>query len=214
MIRGLLAVGAISALGVGGYLAAHEMSTPSTPPVAQAPKLAPIPLPSLWPLPTREGTAAPTPTPTATPLPTPTPAPTPSSEIAAPPWTSADCGAAVQVLREDAALDSAASGRYATGLATPPPGTSGGALGITRFYRDSSLHWTAIADWIATACATGIPPSAAELTAAQGWIAIAIFSHRHDEQVNPANAAWDDQWIGNYDRIDAMLSQVGWRGWR
>ena len=113
------------------------------------------------------------------------------------------------MLRHDAALDSAASGGYATGLATPPPGTSGGALGITRYYRDISVDWTHLADWIATACATGIPPSSSELSAAHGWIATALLSHRHDEQGNPADTAWDQQWIGNYERIDAMISQVG-----
>ena len=199
--RSLVIVGALGALGVGGYLAGEAMDSPR-PPVAQAPKLGkPVAPPS------RSSLDNPTPSPSPTSSAAPTPPPTAKPSSPTVPWTAAECSWAVSVLTEDAALDSAASGRYATGISTPPPGTSGGALGITRYYRDISVDWTHLAGWISTACATGIPLSQAEITAASGWIAAALESHHHDLQVDPGNAAWDDQWIGNYDRISAMLAE-------
>ena len=41
-------------------------------------------------------------------------------------------------------------------------------------------------------------------TSPPAQFALAITSHRGDEILHPANAAWDNQWIAAYTRLEAL----------
>ena len=57
-------------------------------------------------------------------------------------------------------------------------------------------------------CTTGVPVSADHISQAEGFFAEALASHQSDENLHPANTAWDTTWIANYNRINSLYEEL------
>ncbi len=129
------------------------------------------------------------------------PTSTPAPRVAAT-FSAADCSWAEGVLAEDAALDSQEATALADGTDTRYPASD------SSYYLAESQDWTQIDAWMNALCQGG-SISVADAQTALNWISAARETHVQDEALNPQNSAWDGEWIGNYDRLTAMLESAG-----
>lgn len=117
------------------------------------------------------------------------PQPTPTAAV------DGDCQWAISTLQEDAQLDLSASTTY-------PHWQS--------YYVTWSQHWKQIAKWLGIEC-TARSWSLEWCDDSRGWIKEAIYAHQHDSGgvgVPAASPAWDAQWVGYYQRIDALVGRL------
>jgi hypothetical protein len=115
-------------------------------------------------------------------------------------WTAAQCSWAEEVMWRDEDLDSLESADLAAGgdLDGLPASDAG-------YYAQAAQQWLDIGTWLTTACTSGQAVPATEAARAIDWMEVAITTHQTDEELTPANAGWDNEWIANYQGIIAML---------
>jgi hypothetical protein len=163
------------------------------------------PVPLITPDPTPETTTIGT-VPVARPYPTvPAASPSPSTTIpntSTPgsylgwtlPWSGSDRTWVMGTLQLDMQLDTQAETTY-------PVWQS--------YYAGWALRWAkAIALIQGLEYPQAVAPSSATLNPIVAWFNQAIALHRQDEQAHPENSAWDNTWIANYTRLDALWAKL------
>jgi hypothetical protein len=151
---------------------------------------------------------------------------TPSPPAAAlPDWTSADCQWAEATMSLDHSLDAAEAQKIATGQDT----RYGTSAAVIQEYLTFAADWATALGQIAEVCdGTGIPTAAEQQASIQAFTT-AIAGHRADaaarapdstldrlwqhieafvEYGNGWDIAWDNEWIGYYQRLTTMFEEL------
>jgi hypothetical protein len=141
-------------------------------------------------------TSASVPTPASTPPPSPPPTPSPPATVwtESTVWSAGDLAWVRSTLAADVADDTAAENRFPT---------------QAWYYAGWAAKWTTALQ-IANALTwpqTQAPP-ASYFAYVEAWYGDAISLHQEDEQQIPANAWWDNLWIANYQRLDALWARL------
>jgi hypothetical protein len=142
-----------------------------------------------------------------------------------PDWTATDCAWAENVMDWDHSLDAAEAVKIATGQDT----RFGTGPTLVQEYDTFANDWATAATQITEVCDnTGIPNAAAQAATVQAFTT-AIAGHRADaaarapdstldrlwqhvealvEYGNGWDIAWDNEWIGYYQRLTTMFEQL------
>jgi hypothetical protein len=128
-------------------------------------------------------------------LSTPTPAPTRAPSLGwTLPWSGNDRDWALTTLTLDEQLDTQAETTYPQ---------------YQQYYAGWAMHWArAIALIQGLEYPQAEAPSASTLNPIVSWFNLAISLHQSDEQTYPQNSAWDNTWIANYQRLDALWAKL------
>ena len=123
---------------------------------------------------------------------------TPSAGVVA--WSSDQCRTMVADMSWDAQLDATT----ATQQSSTNPAQSA-------YYATWSAHWQTVAEDLAAGpCAIQpVPLSGTQCSDPEQWFQTAIDGHVADEQANPQNKSWDDQWIAIYQTAIALWPTAG-----
>lgn len=148
--------------------------------------------------------AAPTPA-VLTPAPT-TPPPPPSSTPApavTPPWSADECAWVLRAMERDLSLDTAEVAALKAGTDTRYPAAD------IPVYQQWETRWTVVVGQVRGICATpAVLPTPGARDATLRWFAEAVTAHRADAAAVPADAAWDEQWVGVYTRLEADYAEL------
>jgi hypothetical protein len=149
----------------------------------------------------------------------------PAAAASLPDWTIADCSWAEQTMTWDHALDAAEAQKIANGQDT----RYGTGPALVQYYLNYADDWQTALGQITEVCTGTGFPSAAENAATVQAFTTAIAAHRADvaskaphsdfqrlwydvegffEAGNGWAIDWDNQWIGSYQRLTTMFSEL------
>lgn len=108
--------------------------------------------------------------------------------------TAANCAWGEAALRDDANLDLDGAENY-------PQWNS--------YYQMTSSWWLTALGQVRGLCGAGTEPTAAACYVSVAHFELAYTDHSQDEENNPENQAWDQQWMANYTQLEQIFIASG-----